>query len=288
MRAPRAGCSARMCVVSLHFGHLLSCVCRARSFYEPEVGEPRACIVVECMPGGDLAQFIEKMKKQPKGMQPEMRQLIVRSLLEALQHIHGCFDDDKFPKGVAHMDLKPSNILFDQYMTGCFLADFDTARAIGKPVGIPRAPGVTKQYTSPEMYAAYPWDRPDAPPQALDVSAAHDIFCAALVIWEVLDERHLPAFSSPEAARDAFTRGGECVLDVSNLTVDGSTVRDSLRTMLMRDPEKRPSAARVLKSDFFNNRTDRTLIREAAAAAKEARDATVAEAHAVRCVRVPH
>ena len=218
---------------------------------------------------GDLAQVLSRMRKRPDGMPLLQRRHLVRSFLEALKHIHGCRGTPAFVEGVAHLDIKPNNIVFDELMD-CYLVDFDTARAIGAPVGVPRAPGVTPLYTSPEMYAAYPWDRPDAPALPLVASEAHDVICMALVIWEVLDKRHRPAFATPEAARAAYTGTGEYVLDVTTLDFEGTTVQEVLRGMLARDPAKRPSAARVLRSPFFDEHGATTLLRGAAAAATDA------------------
>jgi serine/threonine protein kinase len=104
---------------------------------------------MERIPGsGDLAQVLSRMRGRSEGMPLLQRRHLVRSFLEALKHIHGCRGTPAFAEGVAHMDIKPGNIVFDELMD-CYVVDFDTARAIGAPVGAPRAPGVTPLYTAP-------------------------------------------------------------------------------------------------------------------------------------------
>ncbi len=99
------------------------------------------------------------------------------------------------------------------------------------------------------------------------------MFCAGLVTWVVLDERHRPAFASKEAAHAALASDADPVVDVSRLAFEGTTVKALLARMLARDPTRRPSAREVLRSDFFDAHGATTLVRATLVAATGARDA---------------
>jgi predicted Ser/Thr protein kinase len=99
-----------------------------------------------------------------------------RSLLEALAHVHA--------RGIAHGDLKPSNLLLRR-PGAVVIADFGIAQLIGgatgevgaEPTG--DAPGGTPLYLAPEQFAGAP------------ASPATDLFAAGAIIWEMMMGRPL-------------------------------------------------------------------------------------------------
>jgi serine/threonine-protein kinase len=99
-----------------------------------------------------------------------------RSLLDALAHVHA--------RGIAHGDLKPSNLLLRR-PGAVVIADFGIAQLIGgasgevgaEPSG--DAPGGTPLYLAPEQFAGAP------------ASPATDLFAAGAIIWEMMMGRPL-------------------------------------------------------------------------------------------------
>jgi tRNA A-37 threonylcarbamoyl transferase component Bud32 len=114
-----------------------------------------------------------------------------RSLLEALAHVHA--------RGIAHGDLKPSNLLLRQPGV-VVIADFGIAQLIGGASGdvgtesTGDAPGGTPLYLAPEQFAGAP------------ASPATDLFATGAIIWEMMmgrplrDQRALLAGSLHDAA----------------------------------------------------------------------------------------
>ena len=104
------------------------------------------------------------------------------------------------------------HVLFDgDDVTG--LIDFDEARGVGTSVAVPHPPGVTLEYTSPEMYRARVGDFCEP---VLLATEAHDIACAGLVLWKLLDATHRPAFETEEEAIAALGGTGD-VVDVERI-----------------------------------------------------------------------
>jgi serine/threonine protein kinase len=113
------------------------------------------------------------------------------TLLEALAHVHA--------RGIAHGDLKPSNLLLRR-PGAVVIADFGIAQLIGgasadvggAPTG--DAPGGTPLYLAPEQFAGAP------------ASPATDLYAAGAIIWEMMmgrplrDQRALIAGSQHDAA----------------------------------------------------------------------------------------
>jgi serine/threonine-protein kinase len=99
-----------------------------------------------------------------------------RSLLEALAHVHA--------RGIAHGDLKPSNLLLRRPGV-VVIADFGIAQLIGgasadvSAASVGDAPGGTPLYLAPEQFAGAP------------ASPATDLYAAGAIIWEMMMGRPL-------------------------------------------------------------------------------------------------
>lgn len=130
------------------------------------------------------------------------------------------------------------------------LTDFDSAREFETPLSTLH---VTPVYTSPEGAAAL-WA--GAP---LVASAAHDMFCAGLIVYYVMDAEHTPAFADDAAARGALLGTATVVVDVARCRNDSTTLHRLLGRLLSRDPALRPAAADVLRDDYFSTHGAHTL-----------------------------
>jgi hypothetical protein len=115
--------------------------------YDFDAGAPRPCLVMEYIPGGDLAERLER------GDAPD-RERLARDLLAALRQIHAA--------GVLHRDVKPQNVLIGRDGRAR-LTDFGIARPrdatsltqTGQLLG-------TARYLAPELMEGHdPTERTD-------------------------------------------------------------------------------------------------------------------------------
>ena len=145
-------------------------------------------------------------------------------------------------------------MLLDSLLTSVKLSDLESAREFETRLTTLR---VTPVYTSPEGAAAL-WG--GAP---LLASAPHDMFCAGLVMWFIMDAEHAPAFADEGEARAALLGSAPVVVDVARCRNDSTTLHRLLGQLLSRDPAARPAAAAVLSDDYFSTHGARTLQQEA-------------------------
>ncbi|HUM67746.1 MAG TPA: serine/threonine-protein kinase [Chloroflexota bacterium] len=94
-------------------------------------------LVMRYMPGGSLADRIQSRPFTPPELLP-----IFRRIGSALDHAHR--------QGVIHRDLKPGNILFDQY-NNAFLSDFGIVKLTQETADLTGSGVIgTPAYMSPE------------------------------------------------------------------------------------------------------------------------------------------
>jgi serine/threonine protein kinase len=117
-------------------------------------------MILEFCPGGDLQKIINISK----GISLETFHEIAPQIVAALQFCHA--------KGIAHLDIKPSNILFDQYQRPK-LADFGLALRASGPVGDRYSGSVV--FKAPELIQRRPYD-----PFACDIWALGVTFLVML------------------------------------------------------------------------------------------------------------
>lgn len=103
-------------------------------------------IVLEYCYNGDLYTYLNARQRLPE-------QRVAEILFEVTWAIRTCHD-----KHIAHLDIKPENILLDHNMS-CKLADFGLSAHIGKNVGKLSHMRGTYDYWSPEQ-CAYKYNHP--------------------------------------------------------------------------------------------------------------------------------
>ncbi len=151
-------------------------------------------------------------------------------LADALQYAHG--------RGLAHLDLKPSNVLLagdGQPM----LLDFHLAHEMVRPAdGKLRWLGGTPGYMSPEQEEAISAIR-DGRPVSTSIDGRSDIFSLGLLLYELLSDTPLVGPGSlPLPISDDF-----------DVTVPPRVV-DVVRRCLARDPDDRYPEAGLLSADL--------------------------------------
>ncbi len=142
------------------------------------------------------------------------------------------------------------NLLIDKNLTVVKISDFDCARGAGMVVP---SVNMTPEYTSPEAAAAFFNHAP------LTAAASHDMFCAGLVLWTLMDEGHGPAFLDPANARELLLGSADPVVDPALLHFKSATLQALMARLLAREPRRRPTAAEVLADGVFATHGAHTL-----------------------------
>jgi serine/threonine-protein kinase len=132
--------------------------------YDMGEDEGQPYIVMRYMSGGSLA---ERLRKGPIPLREALE--MFNRLAQAIDAAHS--------KGVIHRDIKPDNILFDQYGT-CFLSDFGLAR-LRESLGFAKISDGsimgTPAYMSPEQIQG---DK--------EVDGRSDIYSLGVVLYHML------------------------------------------------------------------------------------------------------
>lgn len=172
-------------------------------------------LVFECVPGTNLAEFLQQSGALP----PVKAVTILRPILDAVAHAHA--------QGIIHRDLKPSNILLDENGTPKVM-DFgiaarvdDATEAAGQVTGTPA-------YMAPEYILRH------------EISERSDIFSAGVILFEMLVGHR--AFTG-DSLKEILQR-----ITTQDLEVPASAgVDDRLRPILLkavaRDPALRFQSA---------------------------------------------
>jgi len=133
-----------------------------------EPHDDRLLLVMEYMPGGDLASLL---KQHPDSLPVERAVEIALDLLRALQGVHG------HELEIVHRDIKPSNVLFDE-QGRAHLADFGLAQLAGMSGRSQLRGG---QHPGSPMYMAPEQSRgPDM------LLPAADLYALGCVLFEML------------------------------------------------------------------------------------------------------
>ncbi len=169
--------------------------------------------VMKFLRGGSLSTVLHERKKLTP---PEIRRL----LLEA-----GSALGYAAQRGIVHRDIKPDNIMFDEFGQ-CLLTDFGIAKAASgqKLTGTGMSIG-TPHYMSPEQARA----------QAID--GRSDIYSLGVVAYQCLSG------AVPYDGEDSFSIGYKHITEPiptpSLVTADERRIFEVVKRMLMKDPADR-------------------------------------------------
>jgi len=184
-------------------------------------------IVMEFVPGGSLQAVLEQFGPLPE---PSLKRY-TRDILRGLLFLH--------ENEVVHRDLKPANVLL-QIDGECKLADFGAAAELSaatqqKNLGTPL-------YMAPEAARG-------------EVERASDIWSLGITLYH-LAAGNLPWDNVGGEGMVTFMRrlakSEEMVPEVTTEKVGRKVVADFISVMLLRDPDHRPDASRLLVHQFLS------------------------------------
>ncbi|XP_078035880.1 ribosomal protein S6 kinase 2 beta isoform X2 [Augochlora pura] len=197
--------------------------------------DKRAYLVLELLRGGELFDRLLQRRNLTEREAAE----VMYTITNVIQYLHG--------NGVVHRDLKPSNILYSKPGadpgTLC-LCDLGFAKQLRAENGLLMTPCYTANFVAPEVLKRQGYD------------AACDIWSLGVLLYIML-AGYTPFRNSPgDSATDILDRIGPGFIDTENgiwchISVEA---KELVKRMLHVDPNKRPTAAAILKYPWIMNR----------------------------------
>src|SRR6476661_3874572 len=166
--------------------------------------------VMKFLRGGSLSTVLQERKKLTP---PEIRRLLVEA---------GSALGYAAQRGIVHRDIKPDNIMFDEFGQ-CLLTDFGIAKAAsgGRLTGTGMSIG-TPHYMSPEQARAQPID------------GRSDLYSLGVVAYQSLTG------TVPYDGEDSFSIGYKHITEPvpvpQLITADERRIFEVIKRMLMKDP----------------------------------------------------
>jgi len=205
--------------------------------YDFGEAEGQPYFVMRHMSGGSLADTLDKGP-----ITVEEAAKIIERIGSALQYAHS--------NGVIHRDLKPGNILFDQFGTA-YLADFGIARL--EETGATLTGSVfmgTPAYMSPEQVQA-----------VHDIDGRADIYALGVILYEMLTG--IKPYSAKTAAATALKHVTEPVPHILVANPDlPPDMEQVINKAMAKDPDQRYLLATDLTDDMITLAAGKTIIGE--------------------------
>jgi len=162
--------------------------------------------------------------------QPKQAQIIYFQILQGLAYCHR--------EGVAHLDIKPDNILLNASRDEAKLADFGCSYDFKKGVKIrPMRPFGTLVYSAPEVVRGESF----LPEKA-------DVWSAGILLYVILTGTWPYIIESDDLA-NLVRQGNLSLVQTPQITDEAM---DLIKQMVQLNPIKRPSVATLLHHPWFN------------------------------------
>ena len=191
----------------------------------------RFFMVMEFLEGIPLNKFI---KNNPNGISLSEAKYIINDMAEALEHAH--------QNGVAHLDFKPANVLYDDDLNIAKVIDFGIARRIEEIDQDDTTrfdPGslgaLTDSYASCEMFLGFKPDPRD------------DIYGFACVTYELLSGKH------PYQRKKANQAENEKLSPQPIQSLNSQQNKALLHALAFNRDDRTPTAAQFL-DEFFSKK----------------------------------
>ncbi|XP_076657470.1 ribosomal protein S6 kinase 2 beta [Halictus rubicundus] len=197
--------------------------------------EKRAYLVLDLLRGGELLDRLLQRRNLTEREAAE----VMYTITSVIHYLH--------ENGVVHRDLKPSNVLYSEPgadpATLC-LCDLGFAKQLRAENGLLMTPCYTANFVAPEVLKRQGYD------------AACDIWSLGVLLYIML-AGYTPFRNSPgDSATDILDRIGPGYIDTENgiWCQISNEAKELVKRMLHVDPNRRPTAAAILKYPWIMNR----------------------------------
>ncbi|XP_020293158.1 ribosomal protein S6 kinase 2 beta [Pseudomyrmex gracilis] len=197
--------------------------------------DKRVYLVLELLRGGEL---LDRLLQRRNFTEREAAE-VIHTVTSVIHYLH--------ENGVVHRDLKPSNILYAKSggdPTTLCICDLGFAKQLRAENGLLMTPCYTANFVAPEVLKRQGYD------------AACDIWSLGVLLYIML-AGYTPFRNSPgDSASDILDRIGPGYIDVESgiWCHISNEAKELVKRMLHVDPNRRPTAAAILKSPWIVNR----------------------------------
>lgn len=197
--------------------------------------DKRVYLVLELLRGGEL---LDRLLQRRNFTEREAAE-VIHTIASVVHYLH--------ENGVVHRDLKPSNILYAKSggdPTTLCICDLGFAKQLRAENGLLMTPCYTANFVAPEVLKRQGYD------------AACDIWSLGVLLYIML-AGYTPFRNSPgDSASDILDRIGPGYIDVESgiWCHISSEAKELVKRMLHVDPNRRPTAALILKYPWIVNR----------------------------------
>lgn len=213
--------------------------------YAEDKERAQLIIILEYIPGGSCASLLKSRWRQP--LPEAFVAHFVRQTLQAVAHSHG--------KGVVHRDLKPEHMMLTtsslDSVPDCKIIDYGLAARFGAMINMLQPRGSTRRVGTPAYMA------PEVVDPEAGYSSKSDLWSVGVSALELLTGKR--PFAGNDAKRtyericcysnlDALLAGAGNPMEWHALS---SGARDFCRSLLQKDPEKRPTACEALRHSWL-------------------------------------
>lgn len=191
-------------------------------------------LVLQYLRGGNLLDYMLKQRR----LNEVTSAAVLRSLATTLAFLH--------ENGVVHRDLKPANILFateDYLPESITICDMGFAKQLRADNGLLMTPCYTANYVAPEVLKRQGYD------------AACDIWSLGVLLHIMLSGR-CPFSTAPTDSPQHILRNissGKLDFQSERWCKISPAARDLVADMLHVAPQRRPTAAQLVKHMWMNN-----------------------------------
>ncbi|XP_047527648.1 serine/threonine-protein kinase 17A isoform X2 [Vanessa atalanta] len=230
---------------------------RVVSLHEVYETRSEVAIVLELCAGGELQRLLDEEERLSEGA----ARRALRHVLEGLAHLHA--------RRVAHLDLKPQNLLLSAEGEELLICDFGISRAIQPGAHVREILG-TRDYVAPEILSYEP------------LSLAADIWSIGVLAY-VLLSGYSPF--AGDTKQETYLNIAQCQLSFPRDLFRGVSQRaiQFIRETLVVDPKGRLTVEECLEHPWLKDETDipRAIVGVGFGAADLASDDDTADTHSV-------